>query len=318
MNKIIRWYNQNRKQLFIVLLVIAAIILAIHFVDNLVKKDNEKNSYKGESSSSTSSATTTYNPQQSAISDSIVSKEKYEKQSKIIDDFIKYCNEGKTQEAYNLLSDDCKEVMFPTLEYFKNNYYNTVFSENKIYSIKNWVSNIYKVNIMTNMLALGKVSDNTSIEEYFTVITNKEGEYKLNINGFIKRVEINKSSSSSNIEIDILYKDIYMDNVIFTLKAKNNTNKTILLDSGENTQNMYVIDSKNIKYNSYRNEIPEARLKVLSHSENELKIKYVSSYIQDRELYYLVFDDIVLDYNEYEGYILKGNYSDRVSVKVEL
>lgn len=314
---IIRLYNQNRKQLFIVILIVASIILTIHFVNYLVKKDNKENLNNGTSSSSTSSATTTYNPQQSAISSSTVSDKKYKEDSNIIDKFIKYCNEGNIQDAYNLLSTACKEIEFPTLEYFINNYYKEIFKENRLYTIKNWTGSTYKINITENMLATGEYHNGISIEDYFTIVT-ENGSKKLNINGFIRKNEMKKSNSKNNLEIQVICEYTYMDYVIYSVKAKNKTSKTILLDSGETTQNLYIVDNNNVKYMSYRNEIPSAELKILPNSENELKIKYSSMYTKDRRINSLIFNDIILDYEEYNDCILKGNYINRASIKVEI
>lgn len=314
---IIRLYNQNRKQLFIVIIIIAFIILAIHFVNHLVKEDNKENLNSGISSSSTSSATTTYNPQQSSISSSSVSNKVYKVQSELIDKFIKYCNEGKSEEAYNLLSSDCKTVMFPTLEYFINNYQKVVFSGSKLYSIKNWTSNIYKISITENILSTGKSNNGIAIEDYFAIV-NEENESKLNINGFIERYAPRRKSSNDNIEVEIIYKDIYMDYEIYTLRALNKTDKTVLLDSGESTQKMYLIDKSNVKLMSYRNEVTNAELKILPYAQNEIKIKYASTYISTRVVDFLVFEDILLDFDDYNNTSIKKEYKNRTSFKVEL
>lgn len=313
---IIRLYNQNRKQIFIVLLIIASIIAAIHFVNYLVEKDNKENLNSGISSSS-NKATTTYQPQKSAISSSVVSDKTYKAQSQIIDEFVKYCNEGNSKEAYNLLSNDCKDALFPTLEYFINNYQKMIFNEEKIYTLKNWTGNIYRVNLTSNMLATGNSNKGTSIEDYFTIVT-QDKENKLNINGFINRVEINKTNSKNDIALEVLYKDVYMDYITYSIKASNRTDKTILLDSGENTQNMYLVDENNVKYMSYRNEIPDAQLKVLPYSDNKFQIKYASAYTTNKQISLVVFNDIITNFNEYNEYILKGNYRNRVSIKVEV
>jgi len=314
---IIRWYNQNRKQLFIVIFIVAAIILAIHFVNYLVKKDNEKDLNSGKISSSTNSSTTTYKPQQSAISSSTVSDKRYKEESSVIDDFMKYCNEGNTNEAYNLLSEDCKTVVFPTLEYFVNNYYKEIFKETKLYTIKNWIGSTYKVSITENMLATGKTNNGVAIEDYYTIV-EENGSNKLNINSFIRRTKSDKRGSNNAVEVETIYIDTYMDYVIYTLKASNKTDKTILLDSGENTQNMYLLDKNNVRHTSYRNEIPSAELKMLPYATNTLQIKYASAYVTNREISYLVFNDIILKYKKYEDFILKIIYINRETVKIEL
>ena len=314
---IIRLYNQNRKQLFIVILIVVSVILAIRFVNYLVIKDNEEKLNDVMSSSSTNNATTTYKPEQSPISSSSVSSSTYKLQSELIDKFMKNCNEGNTKEAYNLLSNDCKTVLFPTLEHFINNYQKQIFIQSKLYSIKNWIGSTYKINITENILATGKSNNGITMEDYFTIV-NEDNENKLNINGFISRRQINKSNSKNNVNIEVLYKDTYMDYTTYTIKATNNTDKTILLDSKESTQKMYIIDSNNTKYTSYSNEIPTAELKVLPYSSNTIKIKYASVYVSKRQIASLIFGDVILDYNTYEAYTLKKDYTNRASIKVEL
>lgn len=314
---IIRLYNQNRKQLFILILIVTFIILTIHFVNYLVKKNNEKDLNNGISSSSTSSATTTYNPQQSAISSSSVSNAIYAKESKLIDDFMKYCNEGNAQKAYELLSSDCKTVMFPTLEYFISNYQKSIFTKDRLYSIQNWTGKIYKIDITENMLSTGKSNNGIAIQDYFTII-NEDKDIKLNINGFIGRNQLSKKISNDILSIEAIYEDLYMDYVIYTVKVQNKTDKTILMDSGESTQNMYIIDENKVKYMSYRNEVTDAELKLLPYAENQFQIKFMSAYVSKKSINSLIFKDIVLDYNNYSTYDSKQEYTNRTSIKIEL
>lgn len=314
---IIRLYNQNRRQIFLVLIVIAAIIFAIHLANYLVKSDNNKNLNSGFNSSSTTSTTTINQSQQSAISSSSVSNSVFKVQSELIDEFIKYCNEGKVSNAYDLLSKDCKEVMFPTLEYFTNNYQKVIFSTKQIYTIKNWTGSTYKISLTENILATGKSNNGIATEDYYTIV-NEGGKDKLNINGFVERNKLNKSNSSNNVKIEAICQDIYMDYTIFTFKATNNTDKMISLDSGESTKNMYTIDNNNIKFMSSRNELANAELNIQSYSNKTIKVKYLSSYVSTRTINYVVFNDIVLDVNTYKTYSDKESYKDRAVVKINL
>ena len=314
---IIRLYNQNRKQLFILILIIAFIIGVIHFANYIVKKDNLDNSNNKLSSSSTGSATTTYNPKQSAISSETVSNSTFKKQSEVIDNFVKYCNEGNKEQAYDLLSKDCKEVLFPTLEYFINDYYKLIFNEPKIYSIQNWSGSTYKIRLLQDILATGKSNNSIATEDYYTLV-NENKEYKLNINGFVSRTEVNRKKLKNGIEISAQYMDKYMDKIVYVVNVKNDTNNTILLDSGETSQNMYIMDSNNVKYVAHTSEIPYGELIVLPNATNTIKIGYTSSNIKGRRFEYMVFKDIILDYNTYSSYILKGNYTDRVSIQIDL
>lgn len=314
---IIRLYNQNRRKIFNIIFIVASIIFAIQLVNYLVKKYNYQNP-NGEINSSSTGGTTTINQsQQSAISSSMVSDKVYKIQSELIDNFIKYCNEGNVIKAYELLSSDCKEVMFPTLEYFTNNYQKVIFSEEKIYSIQNWIGSTYRVRIIENILLTGKTNNGIAIEEYYTIIS-ENGKNKLNINGFVERRKLNRKSSNKNIDIQAIYQDTYMDYVIYTLNVENNNEKIISLDSGESTQNMYVIDNKKTKHMSARNEVTNVNLKVLPYSEKDIQIKYYSVFSTTRELDTLVFNDIILDFNEYTNYSVKEDYDNRVKIEIEL
>ena len=59
---------------------------------------------------------------------SVISKKQLDDQmGQIIIKFIDYCNSGEINSAYELLSDDCKQILFPSIESFLNNYYNRIF-----------------------------------------------------------------------------------------------------------------------------------------------------------------------------------------------
>lgn len=48
-----------------------------------------------------------------------------------VNQFVDLCNEQKIEEAYNLLSEECKEEVYPSLDSFRNNYYNAIFNGQK-------------------------------------------------------------------------------------------------------------------------------------------------------------------------------------------
>ena len=102
---------------------------------------------------------------------------------KIIDNFVTYCNNGEIEEAYNLLSEECKEELFPDLETFKNNYHSKIFTDYKMYNLMAWINSdncfTYKVEITEDILTTGGASE-LNIEDYYTIVKNNN-EYKLNI-----------------------------------------------------------------------------------------------------------------------------------------
>lgn len=94
-------------------------------------------------------------------------KEKKTKDKEYISEFIDYCNEGKIQEAYTMLSDKCKEEKYSTIEEFKKMYVNKIFSINicKYEIIKE--NDIYVITLTQDMLITGKT--NSTIEQKYQV-----------------------------------------------------------------------------------------------------------------------------------------------------
>ena len=205
MNRFIRWYNQNRKSIWATIAIIVIIIGIIQLVNYFykVKYEKELNSFEGQ----IQNKTVDYNnvrvdDNHSSLTGEEIS-ESQETQIGVIDNFIKYCNENNLESAYDLLTDECKEEMYPTLENFQESYYNQVFNNSmKNVSVENWISNIYKVNVNEDFLSTGRYSKEETIQDYITVV-EVDNQYKLNINGYIGREEIGKSKENNNIIIEV-------------------------------------------------------------------------------------------------------------------
>ena len=67
-----------------------------------------------------------YKPTQTVIQGSDVSKEQYEEDKNLVNTFLEFCNNGKVEDAYNLISDECKQESYPTIEQFKKYYYDNI------------------------------------------------------------------------------------------------------------------------------------------------------------------------------------------------
>jgi len=153
MNRLIRWYNQNRRSIWIAV-IIAVIAIGLVQVLNSYYKNNSKANVN----SSTGNSTAIYNnPNYSVITGDNVTDTAGTDVTQIIDDFISSCNNGKPEDAYNLLSDSCKTLIYPTLQDFENNYYNKIFSSFKRYSLQAWITGsagyTYMVNFKEDSLA---------------------------------------------------------------------------------------------------------------------------------------------------------------------
>ena len=320
MNKFIRWYNQNRKSIWktigIVILIIGVIQLINYFY--AIRNEEKIRSYGNQ----IQNTTIDYNnvkvgDNHSSLTGQVIS-ERQETQIGAIDNFVKYCNDNNLDSAYNLLTDECKEEMYPTLEIFQQSYYNQVFNnQTKNVTVENWISNIYKVNVNEDFLSTGRYSKDETIQDYITVVEVDE-QYKLNINGYIGREEIGKSKEDNNITIEVEETDIYMDYQFYKIKVTNNSENTILLDDGVNIEAMYIEDENGHQYSAYTHELNEGQLMVSPRETKELKIRYYSKYTSEKQINKVVFSRMILNNETYTTFQNKSLYRDYGIFKIEI
>lgn len=153
-NKILRFYNQNRYLVWIIILTIVAIISLIYILNNFFAKRDSKSIIQNTETTSSKTQDKNY---------SVITGKKVESQiPNIINSFIEYCNNGNVEEAYKLLSDECKEVLYPNVESFRKNYYSKVFNTKKLFAYQALISDYsyytYQINFTEDILATRKNS----------------------------------------------------------------------------------------------------------------------------------------------------------------
>lgn len=98
-----------------------------------------------------------------------ISKEENIKNKDIISNFVEFCNKGKIQEAYELLSENCKKELYPTIDKFKENYYKKIFTQTREIEIQLEDKNVYKVTFYEDILESGKIENRNSIVDYYQI-----------------------------------------------------------------------------------------------------------------------------------------------------
>lgn len=317
MYKLIRIFNQNRRKILIVILIIVFVIFIIqllnYFAQNKQNNYNKQNNIIMKNTNNTGELISN----KSAISGENVSENKLKKDTDIIKKFLNYCNEGNKESAYEMLTDECKEVMFPTIQDFENIYYSNIFNgEQKNYTIENLMGDTYEVKFSGDILGTGKLDEEDRLDN-ITLI--KEGQdYKLNINNYVERKEKNKTTEDKKIRITILNVDTYMDYEVYNLSIENNSDHTIMLDTNDDSKSVYLEDSKKMKYYFYNNEIIQNRLEIQSKFKGNIQIKFNNSYSSSRSIKNLVFSKIILDYDSYKNLQNKDDYDDFFEFKVNV
>ncbi len=297
MHNIMRFIRQNKKQIIKVALIVAFLFGFLQLLNYIVGRDSSEKTSNKETSEIYNETKGKVVSDKSAISGAKVSTSEIKKVSEIIEKFVENCNNHNTEEAYNMISDDCKEEIYPNLEDFETGYFENLFgNEKRTYSIEKLLENTYIVKFTGDLLATGRSGSDYSYQDYITVV-EENGENKLNINKYIGKEEINKKSSSNDIETRVLYRKKYMDYEIYTMKIKNNTDGNILLDQLIDTDKIYLKDNNDTKHIAYSNEIVKDDLVIYQGHTNEIEIKFDNPYVSGRTIKSICFSEVVLNYN---------------------
>ena len=301
MHKLLQLYNQNRLKVWAIILASIFIIVLIQLLNNFAKEENDNKKISNENEETTQNVVSYNQESESIVSSGKVSDKYKDKFGEIIDEFYTYCVNHQPEKAYQMLSVDTKNLMYPTQELFEKLYYESKFDGNKQYSFQSWSTYdqiyVYKVKIFDDMLSTGKSSDQDSIEDYITVVPD-EDTFKLNINSYITRKEINKKDSNDIITAEVGVSDIYMNYQIYTIRLKNNTDKTIILDTRKNTNTTYITDERENRFYAMLYENKEEDMILKPQESKTIKIKFNVAYREELEIEKITFNNI-LNYEEY-------------------
>ena len=165
MEKLIRFYNQNKKTIFKYI----GIILASYMILKIINTYYENRTFNEYDSNNTEINT---NANEDTVADEKIEKSKI---SETVNTFIEYCKENKVEEAYNMLTDETKEKSkYSTLEKFQTNFIETFLktgNNNSINKVEGY-SNIYSIEIYNeDMLSTG--NSNSINRKYIKEISKK-------------------------------------------------------------------------------------------------------------------------------------------------
>lgn len=313
MNNIIRMWNQNRKVIIIIALIVVFCFLVLQILNNIAKENIEKQN--------TENKINNVNTEEVKIpTTSIITGEKVDENTskdnlKLIQDFGNMCNEGKIQEAYNMLTTGCKEVLFPTLEDFKINYYNIIFKNAKTIKVENYknstTTNTYIVTFYEDILSTGSAENAKNYKDYITV---EKEEGKLNINSLITSKTIEKENKENGVKIRTLRQEVYVDYEIYKFEFKNNTENTVLIDTLSNSKSIYLLDRNSIKYGSFATEIASSFYELPMYMTKIFSIKFNKKYNPADTTKKIGFSDIIINYEQYK----EQNTKERYKIEIEL
>lgn len=300
MGNIKRFYNMYRKVIWKILGIIIFLIIILQVLNFNAKKSTEESNFEGgfelnsldntnQDNTNTDTSITLGSDQSQVTGNKITSSQQDEVAA--IQQFYDYLSNNQIEEAYNLITDDCKEQMYKDMETFQRLYKEAfIGTEKKDIVVENWVESVYKITIMDDILSSGTTSG-VQLQDHVTV-EEIDGEYKLNINNYIGKKEFTKSKTIEGITVDVIERHTYMEYETYTVKIINANEGTIIMDSFSDIESMYIEDGSGVKYGAYTQELIRSDLTIDPNRANIFDIKYYSRYISTKEIKYLVFSDV--------------------------
>ena len=157
------------------------------------------------------------------------------KVEEMVEEYMGYCNNKEYEKAYNMITEPCREVIYPTLEDFKA-YVDYVFSSKRLYSIKNYSNRdnvyIYRLRIFEDIMATGLTySDTFKYFEEKISFTEENGKLLMGVKDYISQEALNAKHDDQYIRINITNKYITYDEEIYTIEFQNKTQYDIVISN---------------------------------------------------------------------------------------
>lgn len=295
-----RKYNQNKKAIWTIIIAIVFSYFILQAIYGLLRNNREKEREELINKINENAQISSNNPYNNSqdIKQEIIVNDNKKNSKEIIEQFVEYCNNNKVEDAYSMLSKDCKTVLFPNINLFKSNYVNKIFNQSKTAKIEREIygNGIYKVTYLDNILQSGG-KQSKEIIDYIYVTDEDESKF-LSLNKFlyIKSLEVN--SKSDGINIEIIEKQIFIDYEIYTIKITNNTENDILIADKNDVNNINLTDINDVKYSSYIDELASEMLVLQKNGTKTINIKFNKAFSINRKLNYMNFN-IIMDYKAY-------------------
>ena len=309
-----QWINRifqdnNGKLIIIGLIALFVVIILMALTKfNIIGSNNKTNSIPS-----------VYNPSKTIIAGSDVSKKEYEEDEKIIDNFVEYCNKKEYEKAYDLLTDECKELIYPNVEKFVESYCNVIFNSKKDYSLQSWINNnnfkTYKILYMEDILSSGNYTNSEKIEDYITIVNIGENK-KINTNRYIGRAPINKEIETDELKIVVESEDVYLKKLEYNLKVKNKTKNEIQLDGLRDSSLLIGLEINGSTRVAQKNNMNVINLSISPFYEKNIRVSFLNNYSSGIQGSKLLFYDIILDRNEYNKN--PDEYSNVSKIEIKL
>lgn len=314
MLKITRLYNRNRRLVWSFIIIAIFCIAIINLVNGVVQEQSKKDFKKimetieqSEERKSPSEKVDYDEAAKSIASGISVNFEVRDEIQGTLEQFIQYVCNNEIENAYELLTEECKKIKYSSVDDFRQNYCQDI--KNKTYTFQSWSSSnriyVYQVKFFEDMLSSGLDTTKNYLQDYITVI-NKDGEYKINISNLIKFERLNKMAEYNNIKFQVNSVETYLDNEIYEIEITNSSLKEIILDTRKEDNSTYVKNSDGLKIRSLLYENKEEDLKIQAGESKIIRVNFNNTYNGDKYITCIGFSDIIIDQEQYQQDSEKG------------
>lgn len=304
--------NRNQakiKDVGIKLIIVAIVVFIATIILSVSNNSNKENT----------TAEEVYKPTETIIKGSNISEEQYQTDKTLVDTFLEYCNNGKVEEAYSLLSDECKQYKYSTIDIFKSSYYNDIFKTKKQFNLQSWISTskytTYKIRYTNDILATGNYDESEIYQDYITLTKKNESE-KISIGSFITSEEMDKTTKKDEIEAKVTKKNTYIEDEEYEIYITNNSENTILLDTLESSNNTKLVTDDGNTHKTYAGKLLKSQLTIKSGQTKKLTLKFKKLASNSSKSKYIEFYKVIKNYENYSQD--KENYTDTMDLKINI
>ena len=288
--KIQDFFRKNKFRIFILIIVLSVIITVNKYLGKMKEIEPPK---------------TNYQPHTAVITgDEIKSIKTKNTLEEKINGYMDACGNKDYQTAYDMLSDECKEICFKKNISFFKEYIDSIYDKNKVYSIQDYSNKnnvyVYKVTISEDILASGLNNGDSEVKYEEKIVVTKDGDdYKLAIRGFINAKDLEIVSENSDMKIFIKKIVTYYDTVTYTVEVKNNSESIIMLQKDGEVSSVLLSlngDLMKTKLDNYGNN----DIVIYQGNTKSFDLTFSKYFDEDRNITELIFNRVRL-LKEYTG-----------------
>lgn len=227
--KFIRFWSKNKKYMLIGIIIFLVVITINNILKNMPKKIQEPS--------------VSYKPSTIVLSENgeKVPEKQHEEIVNLVDIYFNYCNNAEYEKAYNCITEECKEAVYPSLEIFTEYVKNIFEGKKKTYNVQAYsvVDNtyVYNIRILDDILANG-TSDGYYYYQEKLILKEENGEMKLSIGEFVgeENLNINVEDENMIIRIASVFVDYETETYKIVIENKSNDKYIVVADGTQSNE----------------------------------------------------------------------------------